>query len=185
MAGLQVLQKKYPLILKRSLQWKQVGLFLITQTVLFDLGCINVLKNLKCLDKLKSDSVSFTAKQLLPAQGPSSADSGAMHAAHRPLQPPAPQQLSPSRPETHRPGHSCCRHQAPGALGQGLSSRGRGARWTALHGLQRGPSRPASRDPDSIPGAGGQRQHPNGWRTTGIAPALESRPSPESVMRLR
>lgn len=69
MAGLQMLQKKISADFKKSRQWKQVGLFLITQAVLFDLGCINVLKNLKCLDKLKSDNIPFMAKWLLSPLG--------------------------------------------------------------------------------------------------------------------
>lgn len=69
MAGLQMLQKKIIVDFKKSRQWKQVGLFLITHRVLFDLGCINVLKNLKCLDKLKSDNIPSMAKCLLSPLG--------------------------------------------------------------------------------------------------------------------
>lgn len=99
-----MLQKKYPLISKRVAEWKQVGLFLSTQTVLFDLGCINVLKNLKCLDKLKSDSISFAAKQLLSPRGTSPpGDGGAMHAADRSLQPPTPVPQQPSIPRRCHP----------------------------------------------------------------------------------
>lgn len=194
-----MLQKKYPLISKRVAEWKQVGLFLSTQTVLFDLGCINVLKNLKCLDKLKSDSVSFAAKQLLSPRGTSPRVT-----AGRCTLPTGPYSLrprsrsshptplpSPSLPEIHLPSQSRSRQQAPSALEQGFSygSRLSGARRTARHGLRRRPSRPASRDlrehPRSCVEPAGKRQQPNGWRTTDIAPALEPRPSPESVMKLR
>lgn len=76
----------------------ETGWFIFKHSVLFDfLGCINVLKNLKCLDKLKSESISFAAKQLLSPRGTSPpGDSGAMHAADRSLQPPAPVPQQPS-----------------------------------------------------------------------------------------
>lgn len=63
-----MLQEKIAADFKKSRQWKQVGLFLITRRVLFDLGCINVLENMKCLDKLKSDNIPCMAKWLLVAQ---------------------------------------------------------------------------------------------------------------------
>lgn len=64
-----MLQKKITADFKKSRQWKQVGLFLIARRVLFDLGCINVPENLKCLDKLKSDIIPSMAKGLLSPLG--------------------------------------------------------------------------------------------------------------------
>lgn len=47
----------------------ETGWFTFNHSVLFDLGCINVLKNLKCLGKLKSDNIPFMAKSLLSPLG--------------------------------------------------------------------------------------------------------------------
>lgn len=128
LVGLEWL-KKYPPILKKSRQWKQVGLFLITQTVLFDLGCINGLKNLKRLDELKSDSISFTAKQLLSLHGTfpwvtagrCTLLTGPSGLRPRPRSSHPTPLPSPSLPEIHHPSQGCSRHQAPSALEQRFS----------------------------------------------------------------
>lgn len=118
---------------QKSLRWKLVGLLLITQTVLFDLGCINVLKNLKHLEELQPDS-PFTAPFARPRC--SGAMDGSRPLTSHPVPRPSPfppEILPPAKAaaETERlePGGSSCSGErcgvASGAQPVAQAPRGR------------------------------------------------------------
>lgn len=108
----------------------ETGWFTFNRSVLFDLGCINVLKNLKCLGKLKSDNIPFMAKSLLSPLGTVCTADGPEPLTHTAASPFPTWNPHPSQ------SHRGC--QAPSALEQGLSccSQVSGARWMAGHSSQ-------------------------------------------------